>query len=74
MASTGPDGWQAGRSGAPLLFVGGTVLALLGYGLVRLAGTDPESLLAYVGGAMLVVGQAAAVVGLVGLAWLVLRG
>ncbi|WP_281362297.1 hypothetical protein [Halorarum salinum] len=41
---------------------------------MRLSGTDPDSLLAYVGGAFLVVGQLAAVVGLVGVAWLVLRG
>ncbi|MFC7096116.1 hypothetical protein [Halobaculum marinum] len=62
-------GWLARRSrSTQLLLVGGLAL-LVGYQAIRVAGRDPDSLLAYVGGALFLVGQLAAFAGLALLAY-----
>ncbi|WP_313695465.1 hypothetical protein [Halorarum halobium] len=66
---SGATGWLSRRSAPVLLLSGGAGLALAGYALIRSTGTDPDSLLAYVGGALLLLGQLSAVVGLAILAW-----
>ncbi|ESP89481.1 hypothetical protein [Candidatus Halobonum tyrrellensis] len=73
MAADEVAGWLAARSRATLALLGGSALALVGYRVVRLGGTDPDSVLAYVGASALVVGQVVAVVGLVVVAWRVLE-
>ena len=62
-------GWLTRRSRGTLLLLGGGVLALVGFQLIELGGTDPDSLVAYVGGASLLVGQVAVVLGLAVLGW-----
>lgn len=73
VAADGAATWLARRSRGVLLLLAGGALALVGFQLIRLGGTDPDSLLAYVGGALLLLGQLAAAVGLADLAWRVLR-
>lgn len=69
-AVTGLVGWLARRSRATQLLLVGVVTLLLGYQAIRVAGRDPGSLLAYVGGALFVSGQ---LVGFAGLALLAYR-
>lgn len=52
-----------------ILLLGGGLLALVGFQLIRVSGVDPDSLLAYVGGALLLLGQLAAILGVATLAW-----
>ena len=66
-------GWLTRRSPGAILLLGGGVLAVLGFQLIELGGTDPDSLLAYVGGASLLLGQLAAVLGLADVCWHFLR-
>ena len=64
--------WLTRRSRGTLLLLVGGALALVGFQLIQVGGTDPDSLVAYVGGASLVLGQVAALVGLAALGWRVL--
>ena len=73
MAANGASTWLVRRSRGTLLLLAGAALALVGFSLIRAAGTDPDSLLAYVGGALLLLGQLAAIVGLLIVAWRVVR-
>lgn len=69
----GVDGaidWLARRSRATQLIFVGVVALLVGYQAIRLAGRDPSSELAYVGGALFLIGQ---LVGFTGLALLAYR-
>ncbi|MFC6785890.1 hypothetical protein ACFQFH_08260 [Halobaculum halobium] len=63
-------GWLARRSRATQLILVGVVALLLGYQAIRLAGRDPGSELAYVGGALFLLGQ---LIGFTGLALLAYR-
>ncbi|MFC7070318.1 hypothetical protein [Halobaculum lipolyticum] len=62
-------GWVTRRSRATQLLLAGGVALLFGYQTIRLAGRDPGSLLAYVGGALFLLGQVAAFAGLALLAY-----
>ena len=62
-------GWLTRRSSGTILLLGGGVLALLGFQLIELGGTDPDSLVAYVGGAALLLGQFALLLGLADFGW-----
>ncbi|QLG26871.1 hypothetical protein HUG10_04645 [Halorarum halophilum] len=62
MAADGASAWLARRSSGTLLLLAGGTLGLVGFSLIRAGGTDPDSLLAYVGGALLLLGQLAAIV------------
>jgi len=61
--------WLARRSRATQLILVGVVALLLGYQTIRLAGRDPSSELAYVGGALFLLGQLAGFTGLALLAY-----
>ncbi|WP_435129775.1 hypothetical protein [Halobaculum sp. D14] len=64
--------WLARRSLATRLLLGGAAAAIAGYQFVELGSRDPGSLVAYVGAALLLVGQLGVVAGAVGVAWLLL--
>ncbi|QZP38372.1 hypothetical protein [Halobaculum magnesiiphilum] len=62
--------WLTRRSRATQLILVGLVALLLGYQAIRFGGRDPGSELAYVGGALFLLGQ---LVGFTGLALLAYR-
>ena len=57
-------GWLTRRSRSTQLLLVGGVALLLGYQAIRVAGRDPDSVLAYVGGALFLLGQLTAFAGL----------
>ncbi|SHH27330.1 hypothetical protein [Halobaculum gomorrense] len=61
--------WLARRSRATQLILGGGGALLVGYQAIRLAGRDPDSELAYVGGALFIFGQLVGFTGLTLLAY-----
>ncbi|PSQ08150.1 hypothetical protein BRC97_01930 [Halobacteriales archaeon QS_6_71_20] len=62
-------GWLSRRSRTTQLLLVGGICLLVGYQGIRYAGRDPDSLLAYVGGALFVLGQLGAFAGLALLAY-----
>ena len=62
-------GWLRRRSRPTRLLLVGGLCLLVGYQSIRYAGRDPDSLLAYVGGALFVLGQLGAFAGLALLAY-----
>ncbi|MFC7137076.1 hypothetical protein [Halobaculum litoreum] len=62
-------GWLTRRSRATQLLLAGGLALLFGYQAIRVGGRDPGSLLAYVGGALFLLGQLAAFAGLALLAY-----
>ncbi|UIO98848.1 hypothetical protein Hbl1158_09890 [Halobaculum sp. CBA1158] len=65
-------GWLSNRSRATQLLSLGGLALLVGYQSIRVAGRDPDSLLAYVGGALFLLGQVGVLAGLGLLAYRVL--
>jgi hypothetical protein len=70
MGAAAAVGWLTRRSRATQLILVGVVALLFGYQAIRLGGRDPDSELAYVGGALFLIGQ---LVGFSGLALLAYR-
>lgn len=65
-------GWLTRRTRATRLLLVGGLLLLVGYQAIRFADRDPGSLLAYVGGALFLLGQIGVFAGLALLAYRVL--
>ncbi|WP_435064907.1 hypothetical protein [Halobaculum sp. EA56] len=57
-------GWLRRRSRTTRLLLVGGLFLLVGYQAIRYAGRDPDSLLAYVGGALFLLGQLGVFTGL----------